>query len=232
MTLFRRAFATVLGPAFRWALRRLPPPDDPWERLRTRMALRHYGPGVQYDFPAYLAGPSAVQVGTLDELQEWFLGCAFVPDDEQFGRDHWQHPSEFEMRRAGDCDDFAVWAWRKLVDLEMDATLVAGHYLPTWRPGGGHVWVTFRDSTGEHLFETVARTKAAMVRPLAAVRDRYRPEYGVDRAGRRFSYVGALLSLREREGIDPPPTATSAPRETPEGSLQLTQAHGVPRRQR
>jgi hypothetical protein len=205
MTVIRRVVAAVLGPPIRWVLRRLPPPDDPWERLEVRMALELYGSGVQYDFPRYLAGASSVSVASVEEVQEWLLGCEYQTDTEQFGRDHWQHPSEFEMRRVGDCDDFAVWAWRKLIELGIDATLVTGRRLPIRRPLSRHAWVTYRDQAGEYLFEAVARARSRMVVPLSEAKAGYRPEYGVDRTGRRFTYSGAMFSIREREGIDPLP---------------------------
>jgi hypothetical protein len=40
-----------------------------------------------------------------------------------------------------------------------------------------------------------------MVRPLGEVRDEYRPEYAVDRLGKRYTYSGALLTIKEREGV-------------------------------
>ena len=73
------------------------------------------------------------------------------------------------------------------------------------------MWVTFRDDYGEYLFETVASSSAAMLIPLAEARLEYRPEYGVNQHGHRFTYAGALLTIRERLGIDLlPPEAVEA----------------------
>ncbi|MFI5243411.1 MAG: hypothetical protein ACHQRL_10420, partial [Gemmatimonadales bacterium] len=44
------------------------------------------------------------------------------------------------------------------------------------------------------LFEPVARARERMIRPLSEVRDRYLPEYGVDRHAQRFTFEGALLA--------------------------------------
>jgi hypothetical protein len=205
MTFLRRALWRVYMPIVLWFLRRLGPPPDPWEPLDVRMPLHHYGSGVQCDFPAYLADPSTVSARSLAEIQEWLLGCHYQTDKDQFGRDHWQHASEFESRRVGDCDDHALWAWRKLIELGVDATLVVGWCLPITRPLSRHAWVTFRDESGEYLFETATSSREEMLRPLAEARTHYRPEYGVDRHGRRFTYAGALLSLRAQLGIDPLP---------------------------
>ena len=206
---WRRAFRGVLDPVYRWLLRRVPADFDPWQRVDKEMHLRHYGPGVQHDFPGYLEGPSSVRVRTIADIQTWLLGCTYLSDDRQFGRDHWQHASEFERRRQGDCDDFALWAWRKLVELGYDATLVAGCSVPRRRPLSRHAVVTFRDSTGEWLLEATATKRQAMLRPFAEARASFRPEYGVDRHGRRFTYAGFMISMRENEGIDPLPPETT-----------------------
>lgn len=212
MTVLRRVLWRAYMPAFRWLLRRLGPPSDPWEPLDVRMPLHYYGSGVQCDFPAYLAGPSSVSVRSVVDIQEWLLGCDYQTDTEQFGRDHWQHAIEFESRRVGDCDDHALWAWRKLLELGVDATLVVGWCLPIKRPLSRHVWVTFRDDSCEYLFETATSEREEMLLPFSEVGTRYRPEYGVDRRGRRFTYAGALLSLREQLGIDPlPPPGSNTP---------------------
>jgi hypothetical protein len=205
MRFLRRAVAAIRRSVALWLLRRLGRPADPWERLDVSVALHHYGAGIQGDFPAYLASPSGTSARSLDEIQRWLLDCAYQSDAEQFGRGYWQHVGEFETRRAGNCVDHAVWAWRKLVDIGVDATLVTGWRLPIARPLRRHAWVTFRDDSGEYLLETVAWSKEDMLHPLPTARLRYRPEFGVDRSARRFTYAGVLLTIREREGIDPLP---------------------------
>jgi hypothetical protein len=56
--------------------------------------------------------------------------------------DFWQHPSTFERLRTGDCEDFAVWAWRKLIELGYDVDLVAGGVFGTasWTAGTHGCW--------------------------------------------------------------------------------------------
>lgn len=211
MKILRRSLFHLSRPLFRWILRRLGPPDDPWERVPYRPPLERFGEGLQGDFPSYLAGPSAVAMQSIDSIQEWLLDCVYQSNEEQFGNSHWQRVHEFEERRAGNCADHALWTWRKLGEMGIEATLVTGWRVPLERPFTRHAWVTFRDATGEYLFETVATSKEDMVRPFAAARDEYRPEYGVDGTGRRFAYTGALLAIRENEGIDPLPPDTVAP---------------------
>jgi hypothetical protein len=196
---WRRILNAVIGPPFRWFLRKLPA-LDPWEELAFGFALERYGDGVQYDFPRYLNGPSTVRVHSVDDVQGWLSGCSFKTDNEHFGQDHWQHPSEFEHRRVGDCDDYAVWAWRKLIELGIDARLITGRTLPIKDPLLRHAWVVFHQDGKEYLFETTA-DREDMVLLLSEVRDEYRPEYAVDRKGKRYSYAGALITIREEQGI-------------------------------
>ena len=84
-------------------------------------------------------------------------------DDRQFGVDDvWQHPCEFERLRQGDCEDYALWAWRKLVELGVDAELVSGRWDVTREDAGHHAWVVYREGGSEFLLESVARTRSAM----------------------------------------------------------------------
>lgn len=142
-------------------------------------------------------------MSSLDEIQDWLLQCEYARDEALFNEsDFWQHPRTFEQLRRGDCEDHALWAWRKLVELGLEAELVSGTVL---RGGdgdgmpsrGAHVWVLLRRGDETIVFETVAKTRERMLRPLASVRDRYRPEFGVDRKGHRFAFNGAIISFRE-----------------------------------
>ena len=60
--------------------------------------------------------------------------------------DLWQHPSSFEELRRGDCEDFALWAWRKLAELGIDAEFFVGRILSVEEPDVDrqHAWVVFR----------------------------------------------------------------------------------------
>src|SRR5690348_3236184 len=46
--------------------------------------------------------------------------CEYVRDPVH-ERDFWQHPKTFEQLRKGDCEDHALWAWRKLTELGISA---------------------------------------------------------------------------------------------------------------
>lgn len=166
---------------------------DPWDRIEVGFALRHLGSGARYDFGWYFEGESAVPVNSLHELRSWLRGCRYVRDEHLFHeRDYWQHPRTFEQLRRGDCEDFALWAWRKLVELGHDADFVVGSCTGE-PPGHRHAWVIYREGGVEYLMEP-----GNWVRPLREVRAEYRPFFGVGPDRRRFTFAGYLLALQER----------------------------------
>lgn len=165
---------------------------DPWVRLRHDVPPWAFGPGSTRPFRWYFEGESAVSVTHADEVAAWLLECRYATDQAQFRRaDHWQHPSQLEAGRAGDCEDLALWAWRKLAELGHDAELHCGRW--HCRPGESpepHAWVVFRDAAGEWLLETTARTPAEMRRPLAEARRDYLPRVAVDHRFRGYLFGG------------------------------------------
>ena len=196
----RPAIARLLAPLTRLVTRRLPA-RDAWERYDYSVPLSAFGSGNRHEFGWYFEGESSVTVASLDEVQEWLLACEYVQDETLFHEpDYWQHPHTFEQLRRGDCEDHALWAWRKLVELGYDADLVSGTVLQGSEETverGGHVWVLLHANGERLVFEAVAKAKSRMVRPLAEVRDRYRPEFGVDRRRQRYAFNGALLAFNE-----------------------------------
>ncbi|HEU4630488.1 MAG TPA: hypothetical protein VFS08_12130 [Gemmatimonadaceae bacterium] len=173
--------------------------DDPWERLPLVMPAQQFGRGSVRDFRWYFEGKSRVHAGSLDAVCDWLLDCEYVSDPELFQlRDFWQHPRTFEWLRRGDCEDHALWAWRKLVELGLDAEFVCGRWDPTRQAAGGHAWVVFRDAGAEFVLETVAHDRAAMVRPIADARAEYRPHAAVDARFRTTAFAGYLLTLKEQ----------------------------------
>ncbi len=92
----------------------------------------------------YVSQPLTTHCHTIGEIRTFLMGCKYVSDEELFGkRDYWQPPEEFEMRKKGDCEDFALWTWRQLLNMGYDARFVGGS---AGRYGDGHAWVEyFRD---------------------------------------------------------------------------------------
>ena len=172
---------------------------DPWERLPYEAPLVMFGDGARHGFEWVFEGASAVDVNSVDDILEWLLGCRYETDASLFHEtDFWQHPRTFEQFRRGDCEDFALWAWRKLVELGLDASLIIGRRVPPGVENSRHAWIQFRDGETEYLFEPVARDRDRALRPLGDVRSEYIPEFGVARDRRRFLFAGYAYFLQNR----------------------------------
>ncbi len=173
------------------------PPRHPWDRIRAQVPLACYGIGAVRDFRWYFEGKSRIEVHDLSEIREWLLGCRYVRDLDQFASvDYWQHPCHFERVRRGDCEDFSVWAWRKMVELGMQAELVAGRCLSERHGPGGHAWVMFVQGNARYLLDPVLRTPEHMARRFEEVESDYVPEFSVDAGFRHYVYGGYLDTLR------------------------------------
>jgi hypothetical protein len=172
--------------------------SDPWERFEHALPYRWYGAGSLADFPAYFQRPSSVAPSSVDEVCDWLLDCVYVSDESQFGvPDHWQHPVDFEVTRRGDCDDHALWAWRKLAEIGIDTEFVVGRSRREDGSFGGHCWVHFRTAEGSFLLEAVGEARSSMVYPLtdAHVREEYFPHFSVDGSLKRHAYWGYMIDM-------------------------------------
>src|SRR5262249_30023259 len=115
--------------------------------------------------------------------------------------DFWQHPLTFEHLRKGDCEDHALWAWRKLVELGYPAELFVGQ----WIGAGGnddddtHAWVVFEQNETRFLLEAVIKQQSELMRPWEIARHDYLPHFSVDAAFTMRSHEGYLLYLKKRE---------------------------------
>ena len=198
--MLKRLLRRFLWPVLRPLARRVKS-DDPWDRTEQRVPSSSFGRGSLKDFPWYFEGESAVVVGSVDDVCAWLLDCAYLHDKETFNEeDFWQHPSTFERLRQGDCEDHAIWAWRKLVELGLDAELVSGMQrgmLDTPRAvARGHVWIRFRQNGSEYILETVAKSRERMIRPFDEAKGDYVPFTGVDGRFQTYTYSGILDAIK------------------------------------
>jgi len=135
-----------------------------------------------------------VRVRSIGDIVEWLQSCEYVTDLELFHkRDVWQHPNAFEKRRRGDCEDFALWAWRKLAEIGIDAEFCVGRMVVADdRPeiDRQHAWVVFHVDETAFLFEPAARVGARMIRPLADATDEYVPHFAVNHRFETQAFVG------------------------------------------
>ena len=170
----------------------------PWVRLPGAAPLALLGPRPRRDFDWVFQGESTAGVQTLDELIRWLAECTYDSDARLFQEaDFWQHPRTFEHLRRGDCEDYALWAWRKLLEIGVDADLVIGRRVPPGTENSRHAWILFRLRDEEFVFEPVAcQDRSVAVRPLAVARGEYIPEFGVNRERRRFFFAGYAFFLQ------------------------------------
>src|SRR5438552_630131 len=160
------------------------PPESPWDRVAMRVPTTAFGAGSRQQFAHYFEGESSVPVRSIDDIVDWLLCCAYTTDMDLFHEaDRWQHPSAFEQLRRGDCEDFALWAWRKLSEIGIDAEFYVGRVCcgDEREADRQHAWVVYRVDDREYLFEPAARSRTRMIRPLADVVDEYVPHFAVNR---------------------------------------------------
>lgn len=127
---------------------------SPWPRLLAPFTSpTSFGPGCRAPFSGYLKGESATEVDSVEGICTWLQSCEYISDQELFkSADVWQHPTMFEKTKRGDCEDHALWAWRKLVELGIESEFVVGA-----RAGLPHAWVTFGARGGVQILEASSK---------------------------------------------------------------------------
>jgi hypothetical protein len=187
----------LLSPLVRLAAR-LMGRESAWDRLTIRVPAGAFGPGSERPFAQYFEGESAVGVASIDDIVIWLQSCEYVSDVDLFQkRDFWQHPRAFESLRRGDCEDFALWAWRKLAELGIDADFCVGRVITADRPGDHqHAWVVFHLDGAAFLFEPAAGTPSRMIRPLPEAMEAYVPHFAVNHRFETSAFAGCLLDSR------------------------------------
>jgi Bacterial transglutaminase-like cysteine proteinase BTLCP len=184
-----------LTPLIRFAAR-LVKRESAWERVTMRVPASVFGPGSQRPFAEYFEGESCVHVGSIDDIVAWLQTCEYVTDLELFHRrDLWLHPGTFERLRRGDCEDFALWAWRKLAEIGIDAEFCVGRVICDDQPeiDRQHAWVVYRVNGTAFLFEPAARTASRMIRPLADAMGEYVPHFAVNHRFDTNAFVGCAF---------------------------------------
>jgi len=178
--------------------------DPAWERVTMAVPETAFGPGSQQPFAEYFRGESRVRVTSIDDIVAWLQTCEYVTDFELFQeRDFWQHPRVFEERRRGDCEDFALWAWRKLAEVGIDAEFFVGRVLSDEGPDldRHHAWVVYRINGSAFLFEPAARIRAKMIRRLEDAVSDYVPHFSVNHQFETSAFEGCVFDVRR--GVTP-----------------------------
>ena len=156
---------------------------DPTGRAVFRPGRRHYF-APNFPMGRHVTQPLRVVCRDLNEVRSFLQTCRYVSDQIQFGRrDYWMPPEEFERRRQGDCEDFALWTWRQLMQLGYSARFVCGH---GGRYGAGHAWITFERDGRTFIVEGLAARFGPTFPRLSTLR--YKPRISVAWDGRTLRY--------------------------------------------
>ena len=175
-------------------------PTDPWAPSTSWVALETLGSGAKRPFAWYLEGDTNVKPASVDALCDWLADCEYARDQDLFHEpDFWQHPKTFEHLRKGDCEDFALWAWRKLIELGCDARFFIGEWRPEDPPRHAwHAWVVFNHHNRQMLLEP-QESRDKMVLPFDAVKAQYIPYFFVDPTCKPIAVEGYLYYLKRRD---------------------------------
>ncbi len=201
-----KAIKSVLKPLLRHATKNMTD-DDVWKKTKKKLPKEAFGRANLHDWNWYLEGRSTVEVKSAKEIVDWLRGCKYVGDSVLFNeKDFWQHPVTFENLRKGDCEDHALWAWRKLKELGIPAEFVCGRSGPASAKGNhGHAWIHVELSGKQYLMETVANSRQPMTFLLDDVRQNYCPALSVDTDLNTYRYGGFPEFIRlEIESGDVP----------------------------
>jgi hypothetical protein len=142
--------------------------------------------GLQPTFPLgrYVSQPLAIHCHSVADVRRFLTGCKYVSDKELFDKeDYWQPPEDFEKLKKGDCEDFAFWTWRQLMDLGYDTRVVFGRH-GTY--GSGHAWVEFFQDGKCFLVEPLWRRLGLTLPRLSTLK--YRPRFSVAWDGEKLTY--------------------------------------------
>jgi hypothetical protein len=147
----------------------------------TGKRIRVFNP--TFPMGRYLSHPLSEQFKDINGLRKFLYKCSYVSDEEQFGKsDYWLPPEEFEKCMKGDCEDFALYTWRHLIEMGIKSRFVVGE---SGRYGSGHAWVTMEKDGKFFLFEPLACVFSKLPR-LSGVR--YKPEISVEFKDDKISY--------------------------------------------
>jgi hypothetical protein len=205
----RRLLGRFLRPLY---LRILPSlvVEDAWAPTTSLVPLTAIAPGATRPFRWFLEGETAVHPRSVEEVCDWLAGLSYAHDEALFhDPDFWQHPKTLEHLRKGDCEDLALWAWRKLLELGVDAEFFIGHplYNPDWR--SRHAWVVFGNGAELTILEPTW-TRAEMLRPFAAHKHEYWPYFKVGRDCKPWACEGYWYYMRAVDGpVAPTPPSDS-----------------------
>jgi transglutaminase-like putative cysteine protease len=157
-----------------------------WRKEWARIPFKQFGAGSVKEFEWYFERESTVSVASIEDICRWLRKCQYEYDSKHFKKDDfWQHPMDFEQTRKGDCEDHSLWAWRKLIELGIEAEFVVGY---DYEGDCGHAWVIFKQDGQEFLFEATSKRRPIIRSIEEGVKKRYRPDHSVNRRFNTYRY--------------------------------------------
>jgi hypothetical protein len=99
-----------------------------------------------------------------------------------------------------DCEDFALWTWRQLMQLGYSSRFVCGY---GGRYGAGHAWVTCERDGRTFIIEALAASAGQTFPRLATLR--YKPSFSVAWDGAALRYFEHTESGRQVSFVDVAP---------------------------
>jgi hypothetical protein len=163
--IFPEAYDTTGRPTFR---------PDQQRRSRSRFPST-------FPIGRYVSLPLAFKCSSLEDLRRFLRTCRGVSDKEQFGKaDYWMPPEDFEKSRKGDCDDFAMYAWRQLLEMGYKARFVIGRVGDSLEK---HAWVSFEEDGKQFLLEPQAVYLGLRFPRLDALK--YQPDVSAEWDGKK-----------------------------------------------
>ncbi len=171
--------------------------EQVWDRREFYINRNCFGNGNDNSWEWYFEGQSSVTVNSLEEICHWLSGCEYILDRDLFNQeDFWQHPITFEHTRKGDCEDQALWAWRKMAGLGVKAEFVVG-YLDADKEihSEGHAWLVYEHGGRKYIFEATGHSQVEMVLAFEDHYLEYIPEYSVDLNFRTYVFKQGLNNL-------------------------------------
>ncbi len=167
----------------------------PWSSIAVSFSPNLMGYRCVKDINIYLDGKSKVSVDTLEAIQDWLKDCHYKArvDADELSLE-WQHPLEFENTRGGHCVDYALWCWRKLNEIGMEAQLMLGERL---RDGEyrQHGWIVYEKQGKEYLFEPLPVSRNNMVENFHIVRSNYIPWLSITSELNCLLFAGYISAL-------------------------------------
>jgi len=145
---------------------------------------RHSRFSSTFPFGSYVSHPLTVKCNSLEDLRAFLRKCRYVSDEVQFGKkDYWMPPQDFERSRKGDCEDFALYAWRQLLEMGFKTRFVGG---TVGDSPLGHAWVTFEKGGKHFLLEPQQRFIGLKTPRLDSLR--YKPNISAEWDGKQVHF--------------------------------------------